>query len=225
MGGTHFIPVDESKWPEEWHTTYYKTYGMQSIPLEKTPGQADLFKAIAGRYSERAFTKRALGKDQISQLLQYSCGLVSEQAGIKRRAQPSGGARYPIEVYPIFFTGTDVPPGVYHYDVKNHALDVLWERTFSEEDIAKLVSYDFAKNASGIFLMTAVFARNQNKYGERGYRHILLEAGHIGQNLYLVSNALGIGCCAMSGVNDRALEELLNVDGVNESVVYGLLLG
>jgi SagB-type dehydrogenase family enzyme len=73
--------------------------------------------------------------------------------------------------------------------------------------------------------MTDVFWRNQNKYGERGYRYILLEAGHIGQNIYLVSEALGLKCCALGGTRDENLEELVDIDGVTESVVYALAVG
>lgn len=75
------------------------------------------------------------------------------------------------------------------------------------------------------FLMTAVFHRNQVKYGERGYRYILIETGHIGQNLYLVSEAAGIKCRALGGTRDENIEKLLDIDGIGESVVYAVAVG
>ena len=73
--------------------------------------------------------------------------------------------------------------------------------------------------------MTAVFQRTQMKYAERGYRYVLLEAGHIGQNICLVANAVGLASCPIVGTYDAALERLIDIDGVTESVVYALGLG
>ncbi len=225
-GGARFISQDDSQWPDSWKTTYYKTYEADKIMLEDPALQADLFEAITNRRSRRDFNKRSLSKRDISAVLKYSCGITKNVGGVNVRAQPSAGARYPIEVYPIVLVGSEeVPAGVYHYDVKDHALDALCQRQFSPEDISELVTYDFARSASCAFVMTAVFERTQDKYGSRGYRYLMIEAGHISQNLYLVSEALGVKCCAMAGVQDEAFEKLLDIDGVTESVVHGLLLG
>ncbi len=91
---------------------------------------------------------------------------------------------------------------MYHYDVKEHALDVLWQRSFTKADIANLFVYDWIGEASCALLMTAVFWRNQVKYGQRGYRYVLLEAGHIGENGYLTAEALGGGGCGMGGMQE-----------------------
>lgn len=143
-----------------------------------------------------------------------------------RRAQASGGARYPIEVYPLVLrSGEGLPAGLYHYNVKLHALETLWDKSFTKEELKDYFVYEWTADASVVFLMTAVFWRNQMKYGERGYRYVLIEAGHIGQNLYLVSEALGLKCCALGGTKDERVEELLDIDGVNESLVYAVAVG
>ena len=162
----------------------------------------------------------------LATLLQYSFGFVQEEGKASHRAQPSGGGLYPIEMYPIVFSGTDeCASGVYHYDVEAHALESLWERPFLETDIAEFFSYPWALKTSVALVMTSVFDRNKKKYGPRGYRQILIEAGHIGQNIYLVGESLGLKCCGFDGVNERALEKLLDVDGYSESVVYTILIG
>jgi len=225
-GGTQFIPQDDSAWPEEWKTVHYKKYNLDKIKLTGYKIVADLFENIKNRRSKREYSRRPQDKDSLSALLKYSCGIIREDKWSRTRAQPSGGARYPIETYVVVLAGSEeVPTGIYHYDIKNHELDILKQREFLSEDLSKLFGYEFAKNASSIIVMTAIFARNQIKYGERGYRHILLEAGHIGQNLYLISTALGLGCCALSGISDIEFEKLLEIDGVTESVVYGLTIG
>ena len=76
-----------------------------------------------------------------------------------------------------------------------------------------------------LLAITGVFDRTQVKYGERGYRYALLEAGHVGQNVYLATQALGLGCCGLAGTRDLAIEELLGIDGVTESLLYTLVIG
>ena len=226
------ISNDDSEWPDEWKTTYYKAYPrLPKIKLDDGHVLADFFDLIKKRQSRRDFRREPITKRELSLLLKYSCGNTSDMGdGRYHRAQASGGARFPIEVYPIVFRSGDpsadgLKAGLYHYNVKDHVLDVLWDREFNDEDIDKIFTYSWVKDAGLGIVMTAVFWRNQNKYGERGYRYILLEAGHIGQNIYLVSQALGLKCCALGGTRDENLEKLIDIDGVTESVVYGLAIG
>ena len=225
--GSIRIPLDKAKWPAEWSVTSYKEYPrFEKISLgDKSKAVGDLFDVMRKRTSQRDFSGKPFTKNQLSTLLKYACGIVNGPDG-EHRAQPSGGGRYPLEVYPVVFAGSDeIPAGLYHYGVKRHELDVLWQLAFTKEDIAAFFTYPWAQDATlGLFL-TAVFNRNQMKYGERGYRQILIEAGEIVQNIYLVSTALGLKCCAIDGVREREIEKLLDVDGITESVVTSLVLG
>jgi len=222
------IDSDPNNWPQEWHTTYYKTYPrFPKIKLKECSPSGDFFQLVMKRESRRDFKQAPFSNEDLSILLKFSCGLTGKtQNGRSRRAQPSGGARFPLEVYPLVLTpGSDLAAGVYHYNVKEHSLDVLDKREISNEEIGKLFTYPWVKNASLVLLVTAMFWRNKNKYGERGYRYILLEAGHIGQNIYLAAEALGLQCCALGGTRDILLEKLLDIDGTTESPVYALALG
>ncbi|MDO8566517.1 MAG: SagB/ThcOx family dehydrogenase [Candidatus Moranbacteria bacterium] len=229
----HFpIAKNSDEWPASWRTIEYKEYPrFERIFLPNKPEprftQAELAQVVNERYSSRSFTGGPLTLSQLSTLLRYSCGIVRSDGSDKvRRAQPSGGGRYPLEIYPIVFQGNqDVPEGVYHYNVREHALETLWQRKFSKSEVLSLFSYEWTAEASVAVIITAVFERNQRKYGERGYRYMLLEAGHVGQNIHLVSQALGLGCCALGGTHDQALETLLDIDGVTESVVHELIVG
>lgn len=225
VGGTH----SPENFHKEWLTTYYKRYSrLPQIPLgDIISDHADFFTLVKERKSRREYTNTPLFKAELSTLLRYSCGITGyldeNRAG---RAQPSGGARFPIEVYPLIFRGNnDIQSGLYHYNVQDHALESLWEKDFTEEEIDKLFSYSWVKQASLVIVMTAIFWRNQNKYGGRGYRMVLQESGHIAQNIYLASGALGLGCCALAGTRDEALEDLLDIDGNTESLVYAVAIG
>jgi SagB-type dehydrogenase family enzyme len=142
------------------------------------------------------------------------------------RFYASGGARYPLEIYPLVLRGEgELKPSLYHYYVKEHALENIWEKDFlADRSLEGLFGYPWIYDASVILLITAVFWRNQIKYGERGYRQIMQEAGHLGQNFYLVSEALGLQCCAISGYADEGVDKIIDIDGVTEASVYAFAL-
>lgn len=161
--------------------------------------------------------------------MKYSCGITRQnQEGDGRRAQPSGGARFPIETYCLVIKpGDGLKPGLFHYNVEGHHLEVLTEKNFGKKELDEIATYEFVQDASLIVFLTAVFWRNQMKYGERGYRFILQESGHIGQNIYLLCEALNLKCCSLGGfrISDEQIEKLLDIDGVVESLAYTLVIG
>lgn len=225
------IPRDSSLWPDEWKTTYYKTYPrLPKIILSHQEREFDLFEAIKKRSSKREELKGGrINLEELSLLLKYSCGITHKnQEGDGRRAQPSGGARFPIETYCLVIrSGEGLTPGLFHYNIKDHCLERIWDKAFVKEDLDKIATYEFVKDASLIIFLTAVFWRSQNKYGQRGYRFILQESGHIGQNIYLLAEALNLKCCALGGfrISDEQIEKILDIDGVTESLVYTAVIG
>lgn len=224
------IPLDWTKWPKEWLTIEYKTYPRFKktiLPTDRPLQQSDLFQTIQQRRTRRAFdSSKEVSLQELASLLKYSCGITSASNSEEHRAQASGGGRFPIETYLLHLKKSSVlNPGIYHYDVQGHALEHLWEREFSEAEIKSFFSYPWVKDAEFAIVMTAVFPRTMIKYGERGYRFVLLEAGHIGQNMYLASEALQLKMCAIGGTYEHAVENLLDVDGMNESIVYSLIFG
>jgi SagB-type dehydrogenase family enzyme len=107
--------------------------------------------------------------------------------------------------------------------VKKHSIEKLVE--FRKSDIPKITNINWLKTSGAIVVITAVFERNTVKYGSRGYRHILTEVGHLAQNLYLVGTSLNLNVCAIGGYLDDNLNQMLDVDGVNETVVSVLGIG
>lgn len=79
--------------------------------------------------------------------------------------------------------------------------------------------------ANVVLILTAVFQRTRWKYQGRTYRYLMLEAGHIGQNVYLVATSMGLGTCAVGAFFDDDLDRPLEVDGTREAVVYLLAVG
>jgi SagB-type dehydrogenase family enzyme len=87
------------------------------------------------------------------------------------------------------------------------------------------VQADLARQAAALVLVTAVFYRSTFKYGDRGYRFVLLEAGHLAQNAILAAGSIQLASASIGGFADRDADRYLEVDGLSESTVYVLLLG
>lgn len=225
--GRPFISSDPTQWPEEWKTIYHKAYPrfpVVSLPKgEINETFSDVFKK---RASSRHFSKEYIAQNTLGSLLHNSLGYVScSHEEEWRRSYPSPGARYSIEAYLICPFGAEgVWPGVYHYNVQKHGLVTL---SAKEDDarLDELVTYEWAKTAPILLVLTGVFWRMQNKYGERGYRYVLLEAGHISQNVHLISTALGLSCCGLAGTNDEKIEQRLGIDGISESILLSIAVG
>ena len=144
------------------------------------------------------------------------------------RMYPSAGARYPLEIYLLVIRVKNTLPGIYHYNVKKHSLELLAK--YSINDLNKMMrkiycNQELTKNPSVILIITAVFERTMLKYGERGYRYILLDVGHFAQNVYLTATAIGIGCCTIGGFLDKEITKLLDLERVGEKPMYSIALG
>ena len=224
------IPKNPDDWPPEWRTTYYKAYEkVEKIPLPSIPLPGSLTDTLKNRVSASTFSKKPLSLAQVAAILEHACGETAVhdlERGRKRRPYPSGGARYPLELYIfIFRSAPDLASGIYHYNVREHCLEVLTKRTFSEKEIGQFFTYPWVTQTSAVVVCTAVFSRTLAKYADRGYRYILLEAGHLSQNIYLVCTALGIQCRGLGGSYDEAVERALAIDGTTESLVHTNAIG
>lgn len=218
--------VDPDLWPKDWTTIFYKTYNRFSqLPLPSITAASALQSCVAKRVSTRTFSGAALSLRELATLLQFSCGEVSDEDAT-RRAQPSAGARYPIETYIIVLQPSDeLEQGIYHYNIAQHALERLQHSPYTPADAASLFTDVVMTDASMLVVLTGVFWRSADKYGGRGYRFTLIEAGHIGQNMYLHATEAGLHCVALGGVDEEAIERALVIDGERESVVYALAVG
>jgi len=219
------IPYNANEWPDSWKEVQYKSYDrLPKITLPPPSAElTSLAKALETRKSSRDFEEKPLSLQQISDIFFWSC---STEASEGQRPYPSGGGRFPVEMYVVNLRDTEgLSAGVYHYDFRKHRLDVLWQRAFTQEETEDMFGYAWGKKASSVIVMTGVFNRTTEKYGERGYRFVLVEAGHIGQNIALVSSAIGVKCCSLGGINEDYFESLIDVDPKKESMVYSIVLG
>jgi len=202
----------------------YKEFGdNKSIKLPKihTP-IFSLVDALEKRKTIRKFSRKKLSIKDISTLLHYGLGLNTTR-GKTHRYYPSAGGKYPIECYLISYNST-LQKGIYHYNVRGHSLEILKGKVpiYLDEYIPQL-----AKNEPPLLLiMTGVMKRTTQKYGARGKRYVLLEAGHIGQTIQLLSGALRLNAIPLGGGFDEAkIEQLIGVKHSIEPLLYMFALG
>jgi SagB-type dehydrogenase family enzyme len=141
------------------------------------------------------------------------------------RPIPSAGGLYPLNLRVLTRDITGVPDAVYDYNVLHRCLEPKTLPVDAGEVTDHFLAQQFLEHASVIVILSAVFARTLKKYGARGYRYVLLEAGHVAQNLCLTAAELGLGSLCVGGYRDRALNSALGLDERREAVVYCIGIG
>jgi SagB-type dehydrogenase family enzyme len=190
-----------------------------------------LWAAIDARRSHREFGSDPIAGDELAALLHAGYGVTHQlespdgSGSLPLRAVPSGGALYPLELYVAALRVDGLEAGLYHFDPPLCSLEIV--RTgLGADDVAGLSAYpEIVSSCSVLILVAAVFGRTRFKYGLRGYRFALLEAGHVGQNVTLTATALGLGAVPLGGFYDRPTDSFLRLDGVNESTLYTIAVG
>lgn len=214
---------------------YYDTGGLKTyrrapiipLPPAEKP-QALLADSLKNRKSSREFSTRPLLLEEISTLLFWATGLFKDGDNKNgalggHRPYPSGGGKYPLEFYPVILRCDNITNGVYHYNVEKHSLENLF--WVEKDDLRKGFSVQHARDAGMVVLVSFIKAKQIVKYGNFSYKLGLVEAGHAGQNMYLLSSALGLGCCAWAVKDPLPLNSALALDGINETVCYALAVG
>ena len=209
----------------------YKLYPVtKAIKIEDVPLDEDneFIKVLFNRQSQRKFCQQGVTLKQLGRLLSLSFGFNHRiENGIRLRTYASAGARYPIEVYPIIIRSVDMEPGIYHYNVIDNSLELIRSGQYEMELSSFYMNQTNLSNVPCYLMLSMVFERTMEKYGDRGYRFIYLDAGHMSQNLYLVAEFLGLGVVAISGGNksDTVIDSLLRINCCEESFFYGFAVG
>ena len=187
-----------------------------------------LSRAIQERMSARDFSGGDMSFEDAAALLHYGYGInrTTEQTGFPRgfRNCPSGGGLFPLEVYVYASQIEGLEQGTYHYSPVMSSLRRL-NRESGAVEIRRILVQPELHQASMLIFITAQFERCLFKYQDRGYRFILLEAGHLAQNVNLVAAALDLGCVNVGGYFDRRADKFLDLDGLTHSTIYMIALG
>jgi putative peptide maturation dehydrogenase len=213
--------------PQEFHTA---AEVRAVVPLLPGDREGPLYDVLRARKTTRAYERDAtLSLEELSSILKtvWGChGLLrlGEDFAMLKKTSPSGGAQHPVEVYPLVRAVEGVEPGIYHYNVERHNLELV--EPFSAADAAELIDAVTAgqhhyANAQVLFLMAARFARNHWKYPAhaKAFRTLLMDAAHLNQTLYLVCTELGLGAFVTGAINDADVDRRLGLEAFGESVL------
>lgn len=216
-----------------------QTQGLPQPPLEKVwpaggvtidlpqPGDVrvkpvDLTAAINGRRSVRAYADKPLTLAELSYLLWTTQGVreITDRPATLRTV-PSAGSRHPFETYILANRVEGLEPGFYAYLASQNKLRV---HQLGPELAAKAAEVSYRQrmvaSSAATFVWTADAYRSIWRYGQRAYRYMHLDAGHVCGHLYLSAAAVDCGCCGIAAFDDDAWAQLLGIDGVNEFVIY-----
>jgi len=211
--------------PPPTYKQYESYLQVTELPEPTREGGTALWQAIAARRSKRRFSGEPIALADLGQLLWATQGLSGSVPGFELRTTASAGALYPNETYVVAQAVDGLPLGAHHYVVPDHALGMLSEGDFSEELARACLDQHWMEDAPAVFVWAAVVARAAWKYQNRAYRYLYLDAGHLGAQLQLACEALGLTSCNIGAFLDNEVAGLLGLDGRAEVVVYVTAIG
>ncbi len=182
--------------------------------------------AIARRRSVRRYSRSHLRLEELSFLLWCTQGVERKLPGATLRTVPSAGARHCFETFILANLVDGLAPGLYRYLALEHRLlEIDRSATIRDAVAHGCLDQAFVGESAAVFLWAADAVRMTWRYGQRGYRYLLLDAGHICQNLYLAAETVGCGVCAVAAFDDGEINRVLGLDGESRFMVYAAALG
>ena len=204
----------------------------RAVPLPKEFGSlrmtGSFLEIVNGRKSHRVYTDGYISLTELSYLLWCAQGVkaLRGRAYATLRTVPSGGARHPFECYLAVRRVEGLEPGLYHYLPMTHAV----ERVGAPEDMGafltdSLCGQRWAAKASVVFFLSCVFYRAEWRYGVRAHAPVLMDSGHVTENLYLAATSVGLGGCAIAAVEPKVADAAFGLDGGEETIFYAMPVG
>lgn len=196
-------------------------------PKELSQFPTDLKIAIEKRKTFRSYRQESLNMDELTYLLWCTQGVKEiNNNKITKRTIPSAGARHAFETYLLINRVEGISPGLYRYLALEHSLlPVLTDNDIAQKITTACLEQQQVLNSAVTFIWVVINERMYWRYGERGYRYMHLDAGHVCQNLYLGAEAIGCGVCAIAAFDDDQINSVLELDGENQFVIYLGTLG
>jgi SagB-type dehydrogenase family enzyme len=204
-------------------------------PDDLTIGQMPVIEAIKQRRSRREFIEKPLTLEELSFLLWATQGIdekatrafgdwlvTKDPAAIKAQAilrtVPSAGGRHPFEIYLVVNRVSELKPGLYRYLSVEHKLLFLREGVELAEQVAEAFMR-WVQRSAVVFVLATIPYRTEWRYSMVAHKMIAQESGHVWQNLYLASEAIGVGTCAIT-YDQKKVDRVLGVDGKEEFAIY-----
>ena len=190
--------------------------------------ERDFLRIVNTRKSHRVYTDEPITLTQLSYLLWCTQGVKSirGRAYATLRTVPCGGARHEFECYLAVRNVEGLQVGLYHYLPMTHQIEFLGCPDALEGLIGQsLADQRWAEKAGVVFYYSCVFYRAEWRYGVYAHPTVLIDSGHITENLYLAATSIHLGGCAVAAVDGNLCNQLFGLDGREESIFYAMPVG
>lgn len=202
--------------------------GNEIISLPSAPIiKYNLYDAMTQRRSLRKYSLTAMHLNELSFILETSCKvqkIIGDNIATFRPA-PSGGARHPFETYIVVNNVDGLNSGLYHYLPLTHQLEKLKDHVDDEKIVASVNGQKFVSDANVIFYFAVIPYRAEWRYIERSHKVMLLDLGHVGQNICLAAEATHSGACPIASYDQEIADNLFELDGNDAYISYIIPVG
>lgn len=199
------------------------------LPYPRISSSITVEEAILSRRSIREYTNDPVKLEHLALILWSAYGITEPR--FELRSVPSAGGTYPLEVYVVIgekgvlINNTYIEPGIYKYNGRRHSLLLLKKGDYRRELAKAALDQPWVENAPVNIVVFALYERTTRVYGERGFtRYVPMEVGHLGQNVYLISTALGYGSVVVGAFHDEQVRSIIGVR-VDEIPMYIIPIG
>ncbi len=220
LAGTAAVAPLFLRWAAGGHALATELQETLALPKPRPAGSLSLEGAVHARRSVREFAAGPVALAEAAQLLWAAQG-VTDGSRWRRRAAPSAGALYPLELALLAGRVRDLAPGVYRYLPRDHALRPGLAGDLRDALAIAALGQSWIAKAGCVLVLAAVYGRCTGKYGKRGEQYVHMEVGHAAQNVYLQARALGLGTTMVGAFRDRQVQRLLGFEA--DEVPLGLL--
>lgn len=191
----------------------------------------NIYACIKERRSTRFYDHDSMSLEELSYLLWATQGITgTNKAGLTLRTVPCSGATHTFETYLFIMRVEGIQQGIYRYLPIEHKLLFLFELDEIDQKIDEITLEqpfvpNFTKKAAVLFAWSTIPYRSEWKYDISAHKKILIDVGHVCQNLYLASESVGAGTCAIGIYDQKLIDEMLELDGDEEFVLYLAAVG
>lgn len=179
------------------------------LPEPKYSSKVSVEEALKNRRSVRSYKKDPLTLEEVSQLLWAAQGKTAEWGG---RTAPSAGATYPLDTYLIAGNVTGLSAGIYKYEPDDHSIELIKNKDVRKDLADAALGQGSISKAPIDIVLAAVYSRATGRYGERGIRYVYMEIGHVGENVHLQCETMGLGTVMVGAFDDEQVKKVLGID-------------
>lgn len=204
-----------------------KKYGSREVVKLPEPkidilNGKDLIQIIWDRRSVRIYKDEPVSLEKLAFVLWAGQRVkkIFKEGLASFRTVPSAGARHPFESYVFVRNVVGLEMGLYHYLANEHKLELIKKGDFKNEVAAATLGQVFVGSAPFTYILTAIPYRTEWRYRRFSPKLVLLDAGHVLQNIYIACEGVGLGTCAIDAFSDKSMNAVMDLDGKEEFVVY-----